>query len=64
MISPIPGATWIDKAELKRYNEGESQIKPTRYFGMIAEDLAAAGLEMLVQRNPEGGLEGIQSDPY
>lgn len=58
----LPTATWIDKAELKRYNEGESQIKPTRYFGMIAEDLAAAGLEMLVQRNPEGGLEGIEYD--
>ena len=58
----LPTATWIDKAELKRYNEGESQIKPTRYFGMIAEDLAAAGLEMLVQRNPGGGLEGIEYD--
>lgn len=58
----LPTATWIDKAELKRYNKGESQIKPTRYFGMIAEDLAAAGLEMLVQRNPEGGLEGIEYD--
>lgn len=58
----LPTATWIDKAELKRCNEGESQIKPTRYFGMIAEDLAAAGLEMLVQRNPEGGLEGIEYD--
>lgn len=58
----LPTATWIDKTELKRYNEGESQIKPTRYFGMIAEDLAAAGLEMLVQRNLEGGLEGIEYD--
>ena len=58
----LPTATWVDKAELKRYNEGESQIKPTRYFGMIAEDLAAAGLEMLVQRNPEGGLEGVEYD--
>lgn len=58
----LPTATWIDKGELKRYNEGESQIKPTRNFGMIAEDLAAAGLEMLVQRNPEGGLEGIEYD--
>lgn len=58
----LPTATWIDKGELKRYNEGESQIKPTRSFGMIAEDLAAAGLETLVQRNPEGGLEGIEYD--
>ena len=58
----LPTATWIDKTELKRYNEDKSQIKPTRYFGMIAEDLAAAGLEMLVQRNSEGGLEGIEYD--
>lgn len=58
----LPTATWVDKGELKRYNEGESQIKPTRSFGMIAEDLAAAGLELLVQRNPEGGLEGIEYD--
>ena len=58
----LPTATWIDKAELKRYNKGASQIKPTRHFGMIAEDLAAAGLETLVQRNPEGGLEGIEYD--
>lgn len=58
----LPTATWVDKAELKRYNEGESRTKPARYFGMIAEDLAAAGLEMLVQRNPEGGLEGIEYD--
>lgn len=47
---------------MKRYSDGESEEKPTRNFGMIAEDLAEAGLEMLVQRNPEGGLEGIQYD--
>lgn len=29
---------------------------------MIAEDLADAGLERLVVRNNEGGLEGIQYD--
>jgi phage minor structural protein len=58
----LPTATWMDKAEMKRYSDGESEEKPTRNFGMIAEDLADAGLEMLVQRNPEGGLEGIQYD--
>ncbi|MGM9909649.1 MAG: phage tail spike protein [Limosilactobacillus vaginalis] len=58
----LPTATWMDKAEMKRYANGESKEKPTRNFGMIAEDLADAGLEMLVQRNPEGGLEGIQYD--
>lgn len=58
----LPTATWMDKAEMKRYANGESKEKPTRNFGMIAEDLADAGLEMLVLRNPEGGLEGIQYD--
>ena len=58
----LPTATWMDKAEMKRYSDGESEEKPTRNFGMIAEDLADAGLEMLVLRNPEGGLEGIQYD--
>ena len=58
----LPTATWMDKAEMKRYANGESKEKPTRNFGMIAEDLANAGLEMLVLRNPEGGLEGIQYD--
>lgn len=58
----LPTATWIDKAEMRRFNSGESKTKPKRNFGMIAEDLADAGLEMLVQRNNEGGLEGIQYD--
>ena len=58
----LPTATWMDKADMRRYSEGESEIKPKRNFGMIAEDLADAGLEMLVTRNPEGGLEGIQYD--
>lgn len=58
----LPTATWMDKAEMKRYANGESKEKPTQNFGMIAEDLADAGLEMLVLRNPEGGLEGIQYD--
>lgn len=58
----LPTATWIDKGELSRFNSGKSKLKPALHFGMIAEDLADAGLEMLVQRNPEGGLEGIQYD--
>lgn len=61
-ILELPTATWIDKAELARYTEGKSDMKPVTHFGMIAEDLAAAGLEMLVQRNPDGELEGIQYD--
>lgn len=52
----------MDKAETERYVDGESQDKPVRHFGMIAEDLAAAGLEMLVSRGQDGELEGIQYD--
>lgn len=58
----LPTATWMDKAETERYVDGESQDKPVRHFGMIAEDLAAAGLEMLVSRGQDGELEGIQYD--
>lgn len=58
----LPTATWLDKAEEKRYASGESKDKPVTHFGMIAEDLAAAGLEMLVSRGPDGELEGIQYD--
>ena len=58
----LPTATWLDKAEEKRYASGESKDKPVMHFGMIAEDLAAAGLEMLVSRGQDGELEGIQYD--
>ena len=58
----LPTATWIDKAESRRYASGESDMKPVTHFGMIAEDLAAAGLEMLVSRGQDGELEGIQYD--
>ena len=50
----LPTATWIDKAETKRSKN------PRRYFGMIAEDLADAGLEMLVRRDDNGEVDGIQ----
>ena len=58
----LPTATWIDKASVKRYNEDPSQPVPSLNYGMIAEDLADAGLEYLVVRNDEGELEGIQYD--
>lgn len=58
----LPTATWFDKAEEKRFASGESKSKPVKYFGMIAEDLADAGLEMLVSRGQDGELEGIQYD--
>lgn len=58
----LPVATWIDKAEFERYAKKESEQPPIRHFGMIAEDLADVGLEMLVTRNESGELEGIQYD--
>lgn len=58
----LPYATWADIAETKRYDEEPDRWpKPERNFGMIAEDLAGAGLEDLVIRN-NGELEGIQYD--
>ncbi len=59
----LPTATWTDIAETKRYRDDPvNQVKPTRNFGMIAEDLADAGLEMLVVRGADGELEGINYD--
>ncbi|MCM6843953.1 gp58-like family protein [Latilactobacillus curvatus] len=59
----LPTATWTDIAETKRYRDDPAnQMKPTRNFGMIAEDLAEAGLEMLVVRGTDGELEGINYD--
>ncbi|MFV0979419.1 phage tail spike protein [Latilactobacillus sakei] len=59
----LPTATWTDIAETKRFRDDPiNQPKPTRNFGMIAEDLADAGLEMLVVRGADGELEGINYD--
>ena len=58
----IPTATWYDKAEMKRYASGESDIVPIRYFGMIADDLDEAGLDLLVRKSPDGELSGINYD--
>lgn len=56
----LPVATWIDKGQKERYEAGKRHIKPNKYFGMIAEDLADAGLDLLVSRNVNGEIEGIQ----
>lgn len=57
----LPTATWIDKGQKKRYQAGQRSIKPNKYFGMIAEDLADAGLDLFVSRNPQTHeIEGIQ----
>ena len=58
----LPTAHWLDKAEINRYSNGEQKQPPKQYFGMIAEDLAGAGLEELVQRGDDGELEGINYD--
>ena len=57
----LPIATWTDKGQKERYETGKRHIKPEKYFGMIAEDLADAGMDLLVSRNPQTHeIEGIQ----
>ncbi len=56
----LPIATWIDKGQKERYEAGKRHTKPNKYFGMIAEDLADAGLDLLVSKNTDGEIEGIQ----
>lgn len=57
----LPTAIWTDKGQKERYEAGKRHIKPEKYFGMIAEDLADAGLDLLVSRNPKNHeIEGIQ----
>ncbi|MCD7130548.1 phage tail protein [Limosilactobacillus agrestis] len=56
----LPTATWIDKGQKERYKSGKRHIKPNKYFGMIAEDLDDAGLDLLVSKNTDGEIEGIQ----
>lgn len=54
---------WIDKAEKKRYEEDpDTSKKPGYYYGLIADDLDAAGLDMLVSYGAEGEVEGINYD--
>lgn len=57
----LPTAIWTDKGQKERYEAGKRHIKPEKYFGMIAEDLADAGLDLLISRNPQTHeIEGIQ----
>lgn len=57
----LPTAIWTDKGQKEKYEAGKRHIKPEKYFGMIAEDLADAGLDLLVSRNPKTHeIEGIQ----
>lgn len=57
----LPTATWKDKSEVKKYEAGEIDHKPRSYYGMIAEDLDKAGLDMLVTKE-NGKITGIQYD--
>ncbi|WP_045137187.1 phage tail spike protein [Lacticaseibacillus paracasei] len=61
-VLTVPNAHWLDKAAMERYASGEQKELPQKNFGLIAEDLEAAGLEDLVVRGPDGELEGIQYD--
>ena len=57
----LPTAIWTDKGQKERYEAGKRHIAPEKYFGMIAEDLADAGLDLLISRNPlTHEIEGIQ----
>lgn len=54
---------WIDKVEKKRYEEDPvNNKKPGYYYGLIADDLDAAGLDMLVNYGADGEVEGINYD--
>lgn len=58
----VPMATWYDKATIRRFKEENDEQKPRIEIGMIAEDLAVAGLDWLVVRDPTGEIEGIKYD--
>lgn len=56
----LPTAIWTDKGQKERYEAGKRHLKPEKFFGMIAEDLDDAGLDLLVSKNSNGEVEGIQ----
>ncbi len=53
-------ATWHDKAELDRTED--APIEPVRHFGMVAEELAQAGLSQLVEYDEYGNVMSISYD--
>lgn len=58
----IQTATWIDKADQARYASDPNHYeRPSRNFGMIADDLDAAGIPELVTY-VDGEIEGINYD--
>lgn len=59
----VPQAHWLNKQDLQRYSVDPQHYKFPKYdFGMIAEDLAAQGLEDFVVRGDDGQLEDIRYD--
>ncbi len=61
----LPQAHWYNKGDMQRYaDEPQYYSMPKLDYGMIAEDLAAAGLEDLVVRGDDGQLEDIRYDRF
>lgn len=59
----LPQAHWYNKEDMQRYVDDPQHYQmPELDYGMIAEDLAAAGLEDLVVRGDDGELEDIRYD--
>lgn len=59
----LPQAHWYNKGDMQRYvDDPQHYSMPELDYGMIAEDLAAAGLEDLVVRGDDGQLEDIRYD--
>lgn len=59
----LPQAHWYNKQDMQRYTDDPHHYSmPELDYGMIAEDLAAAGLEDLVVRGDDGQLEDIRYD--
>lgn len=58
----IPVAHWKDKEEVLAKTLDPNAKNPETYFGMIADDLDAAGLNELVEYDDKGNVNGIQYD--
>ncbi|WP_123808866.1 phage tail protein [Lactiplantibacillus plantarum] len=58
----VPVAHWKDKEEVLAKTLDPDAKNPETYFGMIADDLDAAGLNELVEYDDEGEVRGIQYD--
>lgn len=59
----LPQAHWYNKQDMQRYVDDPQHYQMPEFdYGMIAEDLASAGLEDLVVRGDDGELEDIRYD--